>query len=352
MEEVYELYLDENDDDVGVFTISLVEEPAIMTNFHYFNKEGSKLVTQFKTLNKEQRLVAGPSMIPDIEIPRQDAEGNPYAVTFSKETIKKAAYKFMKDKNISNVNVDHQESVPDVYVVESWLTEAPSKDKSSKWGFKLPKGSWFTIFKVENDVLWEDYVKSGKLKGFSVELQMSKRKKSNNFMKDNTNIFEQFAAYLKNTQKFAEEAKKEEELEKKEDEMNEEKNEDKVEMEEKEEKMEAIETPLGLLDLPEDFTGADLEIEALGKKWKLEIYEIATEEEVDPAEGDEVNPDEVVDELKKQVEEMKAQIDELKEAKAEKVKTKKTSKEGDFSAQQSFADYQNISKIFDSISKK
>ena len=40
-------------------------------------------------------------------------------------------------------------------VVESWLIDNPKKDKSSNYGFDLPKGTWMVSMKVLNDDVWE-----------------------------------------------------------------------------------------------------------------------------------------------------------------------------------------------------
>ena len=53
--------------------------------------------------------------------------------------------------------------------VESWLVEDPKKDKSAAYGMDMPKGTWMLSMKVLNDDVWNDYVKTGKVKGFSIE---------------------------------------------------------------------------------------------------------------------------------------------------------------------------------------
>jgi hypothetical protein len=55
-----------------------------------------------------------------------------------------------------------------VYVIESWISEDPLKDKSANYGFDLPSGTWFVMMKVEDPKVWE-LVKKNNLSGFSVE---------------------------------------------------------------------------------------------------------------------------------------------------------------------------------------
>jgi hypothetical protein len=54
-------------------------------------------------------------------------------------------------------------------VVESWIVES-EKDKSRHYNLDVPVGTWMISMKVENDEVWNDYVKGdGKIKGFSIE---------------------------------------------------------------------------------------------------------------------------------------------------------------------------------------
>jgi len=160
--EIYELTIKDDTDEV--FAISLVEEPAIQSNFVYFNK----MKELFAQVNKEQRLVMGPILIPDLQILRVDGEGKPYQVFFSKETVKQLAQNYLKKKYTDQATIEHENSVEGVHLVESWIKESKF-DKSSKYGLKVPEGTWMGTFKIENDELWDEYVKTGKVRGFSIE---------------------------------------------------------------------------------------------------------------------------------------------------------------------------------------
>ena len=120
----------------------------------------------------DQQIVAGPFMIPKKLIYRKDDSGE-YYVYFSDETIQKIAYKYMQNKYTDNTNLEHQESLglKDVFVVESWLVADPKRDKSLIYsgGEEYPKGTWYGLMKVKNKEIWDNYVKTGFVKGFSVE---------------------------------------------------------------------------------------------------------------------------------------------------------------------------------------
>ena len=160
--ELFELVVEEEGD--GVFANSFVEEPAIERGFIYMNKQEIK----FQAIDDEKRLVAGPLLIPNKKIIRMDEQMGMYNVFFKPETIEKIARKFMKNKYNGEVTVEHDRKVNGVYLTESWIIEQSSKDKSNLYGFTLPKGTWFGVYKVDNNEVWED-VKMGKYKGFSIE---------------------------------------------------------------------------------------------------------------------------------------------------------------------------------------
>ena len=126
--------------------------------------------TSFAALDEKQMLI-GPLMKPNKLIPRIDEDGNEYYVYFTAETIRKLSYKMMKDKLIDSVNIEHDNSnrVDDAYLVESWLVEDPATDKSRRYGFEPVIGEWFAMYKIDNIDIWNDYVKTGLVKGFSVE---------------------------------------------------------------------------------------------------------------------------------------------------------------------------------------
>ena len=161
--ELYELLVEDESD--GVFAVSAVSSPAIERGFVYMNKQEITL----QSVSDEKRLVAGPLLIPNKKILRVSEDGLPYAIYFSPETIETIARKFMKNKYNGEVTIEHGNSKVDgVYLTENWIIDETKKDKSNQYGFMLPKGTWFGIYKVENDRVWND-IKEGKLKGFSVE---------------------------------------------------------------------------------------------------------------------------------------------------------------------------------------
>jgi len=124
----------------------------------------------FAALDEKQMLI-GPLMVPNKLILRRDESGDPYYVYFDKDTIEKLAYRFMEEKLTDSVNIEHNNNYrpDDVFLAETWLIEDPEKDKSRAFGMEFDKGTWMGIYKVNNKDIWNEYIKTGKVKGFSVE---------------------------------------------------------------------------------------------------------------------------------------------------------------------------------------
>lgn len=158
--------------DSETYAVSLVDEPAIEENFMYFKKEeGEKLEVALES--NEKHLVAGAVLVPDRPIYRNNGEEEFY-VEFTKEAIEKMSQDFLKDFRQHNATVQHEEEAPEVYMVESWLKADMDRDKSVALGLNpnLPEGTWFAVFRVNNVDVWER-IKSGELRGFSVESLIS-----------------------------------------------------------------------------------------------------------------------------------------------------------------------------------
>ena len=161
----YELLLEDESDEI--MAISLVKDPAIMANWVYFSKEKVK----FATVDEEKRIIVSPVLIPDIKIPRIDGQGNEYAVYFRASTIEKLAQKFLAKGYQSKATLEHSKNIDgDVTVVESWVSKSRETDKSALYfDRKFPAGTWFIAWKVNSDDLWNNYVKTGKVQGASIE---------------------------------------------------------------------------------------------------------------------------------------------------------------------------------------
>ena len=163
---ITELVIDEENEALAIDAISLVTSPAIEVDFVFFGKEKNNLT--FAKVDEEKRELIAPALIPNKQIYRYDANtDSDYYVYFSKDTVKKAAYSYLKHNNHHKATYQHEQRVAGVLTVESWIKEGDS-DKSKLYNFDLSDGTWFVKMKIENDDLWQE-IKSGSLRGLSIE---------------------------------------------------------------------------------------------------------------------------------------------------------------------------------------
>ena len=163
---ITELVIDEENEALAIDAISLVTSPAIEVDFVFFGKEKNNLT--FAKVDEEKRELIAPALIPNKQIYRYDANtDSDYYVYFSKDTVKKAAYSYLKHNNHHKATYQHEQRVAGVLTVESWIKEG-DQDKSKLYGFDLSDGTWFVKMKIENDDLWNK-IKEGELKGLSIE---------------------------------------------------------------------------------------------------------------------------------------------------------------------------------------
>lgn len=162
---LYELTIEDNQDEI--FAISLVENPAIESNWVYFKNEKTEI--RFATIDNDQHMLIGPILIPDKKIIRVEADGTPYEVFFTKDTVKKLAQNYLAKKYTDSATLEHgDKKIKGVTLVESWVKDGQF-DKSNNYGLNLPKGTWVGMFKIDDPKLWNEFVKTGKVQGFSIE---------------------------------------------------------------------------------------------------------------------------------------------------------------------------------------
>jgi len=162
---IVELIIDEDDMYSGIDAISLVDSPAIEENFVALNKQKKY---SFKTVNNEKRILMGALLVPNKTIYRKDGDEE-YYIYFSKATIKKASEMYLMNGKQNNSTLEHNLKLSGISLVESWIVEDKDKDKSSIYGLDVPVGTWVGAVKVNNDEVWNEYVKTGKVRGFSIE---------------------------------------------------------------------------------------------------------------------------------------------------------------------------------------
>ena len=163
--ETYKVLFNEEENE-GVYAVSLVSDPAIGVNFITLSKQKE---IKLATVNEEQRILMGAILIPNQPIYRNQ-DGQEFNIIFPKETIKQVQQNFALKGYQNNSTIEHSgTNIPNVTFVESWIKEDEVHDKSVHYGFNEEVGTWFGLMKVNNDEIWNDYVKTGKVKGFSID---------------------------------------------------------------------------------------------------------------------------------------------------------------------------------------
>lgn len=190
---IVELILDE-DQEIGIEAISVVESPAIEEDFIALKSQEFKLAE----VDKEKRILMGPLLIPNKPIYRRNGEDE-YYIYFSRDTVLKASQLYLMQGKQNNSTLEHEYEIHGLSLVESWIVEDEVHDKSVKYGMKLPLGTWVGSVKVNNEKIWNDFVKTGAVKGFSIEgyfADKMERPKDKTIKDELSQIEEQEAEFL------------------------------------------------------------------------------------------------------------------------------------------------------------
>jgi hypothetical protein len=161
---VFKIKVDESlESNQGIDFISLVDFPAIESNWVALSSE-----KRF-SFNQDKQLLFGAILIPDQPIYRYSKEMGEYYVVFTKEEILKLVRKFQAQQKTINLNYQHKKDtqIANAVVQEIWIVEQP--DKSSKYVEGLPDGSAFVVAHIGDSKFWNEEVKTGNVRGFSIE---------------------------------------------------------------------------------------------------------------------------------------------------------------------------------------
>ena len=161
---IYNIVID--DAETGIDRISLVEMPAVESNFLAFAKNKKQVMF---SANEEQQMITGVLARADYPIYRNDDQLGEYYIQFGKETIKLMAEKLLADGHQNWVNIEHIENsdVDGVYMLEMFIKD--TNKGINPTGFDdISDGSLFATFKVRNPKVWE-CIKNGSFKGYSIE---------------------------------------------------------------------------------------------------------------------------------------------------------------------------------------
>ena len=154
------------DENLGMTTISFVDYLAVESDWLSFDKQ--KETVKFSVENEEQRIVMGVVMRADYLIYRRTESGYEYYITYSPDTIRLMARKYLKDGFQNNVDLQHDGNLIDGVEMEEMFIKDSENGISPKGFEDISDGSLFARFKVVNDDVWNE-IKEGKYNGFSLE---------------------------------------------------------------------------------------------------------------------------------------------------------------------------------------
>jgi len=189
--------LDINDEDeTGINFISIVDVPAIQSQFVALME--AKQILKL-SLDNDKMVLVGKVAIPDVPILQYDNEsGDVYFIRLTKDNILKVAKKFARNAFLNNVNVMHTTEKAPAYIYEMWVVEDQVKDKSALYFDDVVPGTLMVKMQVTDRNYWNEYIKSGKFKGFSLEGQFIYKKSDWNINSDNQEDLEKRLENIQN----------------------------------------------------------------------------------------------------------------------------------------------------------
>ena len=162
---VYRVLVDDERD--GMIRVSLVDDPAVMSDFVAFDAQ--KRARMFAVESEEKRLVFGVVARADFPIFRTDPVLGDHYVIFPAESIREMAQKYLTEGRADRVDEMHDgDDVEDVHLVQ-WFIKDSAKGINPEGFDDIADGSLFAEYHVEDDEIWQQ-IKDGTFKGFSMEV--------------------------------------------------------------------------------------------------------------------------------------------------------------------------------------
>lgn len=166
---IYNATIDMEGDSTGMLRVSLVDDPAVQSDFLTFSKQ--KPVQMFSVEDEEKRLVYGVLMRADFPIYRNGENGG-YYIVFQAETIRMMAEKYLLEGRQNDVNLMHKpnSSIEGADMVQMFIKDT-ERGVNPKGFEDIADGSLFAEYHITNDDVWQQ-IKEGTFKGFSIEINM------------------------------------------------------------------------------------------------------------------------------------------------------------------------------------
>ena len=169
MDEVWDIVYD-NELDGDLYAVSIVDRPANQLKFIALSEIKENYQIKLGADNK-RKILYGIVLRADQKIYREKENGDPFYIKFSADTIVKLSQDFFKKgyQNNSTFNHNSEETLESSTIVENWIVENKEMDKSTHLGLKSEVGDWVVGMKISDEKEWDEYVETGKAKGFSID---------------------------------------------------------------------------------------------------------------------------------------------------------------------------------------
>lgn len=186
---LYKIVIDESDETTGMEAISVVDMPAIESDFLKLNNQKEPKLVVLEKEGEYKQILAGLALIPNKPMYRNN-EGFEYYVYFETQEIEKIRDKFHKSKLTDVVNLQHEsKDVVDAYLIESYIINSEERlnEVKSQGIDDVVMGSWYVQYKIEDKEVFKKAL-DGELNGFSIEIRGNLIPDNNiNFNKNNKN---------------------------------------------------------------------------------------------------------------------------------------------------------------------
>ena len=195
---IFEFIINPEDNEMGMKAISLVDKPAIESEYIAFKKDDKRQV--YFAVDEKKYIVGGLALIPDKLIFRVDEfTEEEYLGYFSAETIEMIMSKFMNESTqgtTHDVNFQHNsEDKAQAHLVESFILRTEEMVNAVKaMGIEeAVLGAWYVAYKFDNQEAYNKAIEGG-FTGYSVEVILQRELKLN---KNNNNNNDKFMTKVK-----------------------------------------------------------------------------------------------------------------------------------------------------------
>lgn len=162
---VYRVLVDDDQD--GMVRVSLVDDPAVMSDFQSFDRQ--KRAQLFSVQDEDKRLVRGVVARADFPILRVNERLGEHYIIFPASTIRDMAEKYLTEGRADNVDLMHDRHDRDGIHLVQWFIKDTAAGVNPSGFEDVADGSLFAEYKVESDEVWAA-IKDGTFKGFSMEV--------------------------------------------------------------------------------------------------------------------------------------------------------------------------------------